>query len=644
MCGIFGILDRSTGDHHAAMKTMRGGLVHRGPDDSGMMVWSPEAGPISEHTAELPKVGNAFLGHNRLSIIDLSKAGHQPMSTNDNRLHISFNGELYNFRELREELRSRYEFRSNSDTEVVLAAWREWGTGCVKRFRGMFAFVILDSDTGTCWLVRDHAGIKPLYYVHKGGMLAFASEIPTLVKAGLTSREIEPNGLYDYLRHALVNHTESTLVSDIRQLPPASIARYDLLEESDLRIDRYWEPPRPRMDMEFQDVVNDLSTRFRRSVELHLRSDVPVGVALSGGIDSSAIACVMRELQGPTQEIHAFSYLADDPRLNEEAWIDRAAAKSGVIVHKVGISPDVLLAEADDLILSQGEPFGSLSIFAQRKVFEEASNQGIRVVLDGQGADELFGGYKAYIPSDFAELVRSGRFISAARLVKGVLQRPDTRARLDKAAIAQTLAGVLPAKYRSRLMRGAGAGEFPEWMNEQWFSSQGVLGSSPQVSTTLDESLIRAFVSTNLPSLLRYDDLNSMRFSIESRVPFLDVDLVDAVFQYPRDAIMGAGGVTKKALRESLRGTVPDSILDRSDKIGFDAPERVWLEPLAPWVEGVLKSDSMDRLPGLNKAACLDHWAAMKSGEARFDWRYWRWVNAVRWAELLDLTCPSDMA
>ncbi|MEZ5311781.1 MAG: asparagine synthase-related protein [Microthrixaceae bacterium] len=224
---------------------------------------------------------------------------------------------------------------------------------------------------------------------------------------------------------------------------------------------------------------------------------------------------------------------------------------------------------------------------------------GICATADGQQADEVVRWIQGVLGQ---RLHRTGplcRLVQAAKLVRSVLQRPDTRARLDRAAIAQTLAGVLPAGLQARFMRGAGAGEFPEWMNQNWFESHGVHGSAPETSKTLDESLIRAFVSTNLPSLLRYDDLNSMRSSIESRLQFLDPGPDHRSLGHPRDAIMGTGGVSKLALRQSLRGLVPISIPDRTDKTGFDAPEKVWLEPLAPggWRACCVR-DAMDRIPG----------------------------------------------
>ena len=578
-----------------------------------------------------------MLGHTRLSIIDLSVGGHQPMSTPDGRLLLTYNGEIYNYLELRRELEDQYEFQSESDTEVLLAAWRAWGPACVERLVGMFAFCVVDTAKSTAWLVRDHFGIKPLYYVLHGSSLTFASEIRPLVDAGITSRRIAAGPLYDYLHGGNVDHADETMIEGLRRLPAGTLAtvRLDAPEERPV-LRRYWRVGTDRHERPFDEVVADLAERFRHSVDLHLRSDVPVGTALSGGIDSSAIICTMRSLLGPEAEIHAFSFLAGDRRFDEEQWIDLVGAASGATVHKVRVDPAELPDEMDDLVRSQGEPFANMSIVAQRRVFEAARLAGVPVLLDGQGADELFGGYRRYLAGQLAGLVRSGHLVAAGRLAVGVARLPDVR--LTRREVARTLGGALPAKLGRRLLDAAGLRAFPPWLDEDWFRSQGIGPGSASGPSSLDDALADAFTSTTLPSLLRYEDRNSMRYSVESRVPFLERELVEMVFAAPRSALVGPDGLTKAAFRAAMRGTVPAAVLDRRDKIGFTPPADTWLRQLGPWVEGVLGSDAVARIPGLVPPACLDEWRAVRDGRAHFDSRVWRWVNAARWAELMDLS------
>lgn len=635
MCGIYGVLDRRQGSHHAAMAILRGELAHRGPDDEGWWTWSPDEGARRGRGRVAPGPAAATLGHARLSIIDLSKGGWQPMSSPDGRWHLTYNGEIYNYLELRSELASTWDFQSESDTEVLLAAWATWGPACVDRLVGMFALCAVDVVDEVAWLAVDPFGIKPLFLVEAGDRLSFASEIGAMVRAGWTERRIHTALLYEYLRHGSIDHRPETMVTGVRRLLPGTVGSFSLKGRSPFTSHTYWELPTERNDSTIDDCVEEVAQKFRRSVELHVRSDVPVGCALSGGIDSSAILCTMREVLGPGAEVHAFGYVAEDPRYDEERWIDLVGDAAGAVTHKVRVSATGLGDVADDLIVSQGEPFGTTSIVAQRFVFEAAREAGVPVLLDGQGADELFGGYRSSLASHLAGLARHGRLLAASRLTWEVSRRPDVH--LDVRLAARVVAPILPARTRARLLGTAGLGPFPAWLDSTWFREHGVDGSASSDPASLDEALRRAFTRTSLPSLLRFEDRNSMRFSVESRVPFLEPDLVRSVFSMPTDALVSREGITKFTLRRALRGVVPDAVLDRRDKVGFTTPGDRWLRELSPWVERTLAGTAMERLPGLNSAVCLAEWEEMRDGRRSFDWRAWRWVNAARWAELLDL-------
>ncbi|MCU0224609.1 MAG: asparagine synthetase B [Acidobacteria bacterium] len=366
MCGIAGQLaaPRRAIDE-AALAAASELLAHRGPDDFAYLGWR-DGHPL--HPTRDPRtLAGAPLGlaHRRLSILDLSPAGRQPMIAGDGARAIVFNGEIYNYRELRAELeRAGRRFATESDTEILLAAYSAWGDAAFARFTGMFALAILDLPARALVLARDPFGIKP------------------------------------YLRYGLSDHGDATLFAGIEQLPAATLLRVPLDDPSSGRPLRYWElPDGPLAALSFPEAAEELQRLFLESVALHLRSDVPVGSALSGGIDSSSIVAAIRALEGDALDQHAVSYIADDPALSEERFIEEAARAARVTLHRTSPREDELVADLERLIRVQGEPFGSTSIYAQHAVFRAAAGAGLKVMLDGQGADELLAGYRPHLSS-----------------------------------------------------------------------------------------------------------------------------------------------------------------------------------------------------------------------------------------------------
>jgi asparagine synthase (glutamine-hydrolysing) len=638
MCGIGGVVVAPGAEVDATwLEAMVGRLHHRGPDDRGMLLWRRGAPAVTRR--ERPTLAGASVGfaHTRLSILDLSPAGWQPMSTPDGRLHLVFNGEIYNYVELRAVLeRAGHVFRSECDTEVLLAAYREWGSDALTRLVGMFAFAVLDVANNEIFLARDFFGIKPFLYATWSGGLAFASEINALFAVPHVSRRVNASALYDYLHLGLTDHREQTVFADIRHLPPAHYARVSLDAPDRIEPVEYWRPTAQKHDIPFDEAATRIRELFEENIRLHLRSDVPVGTALSGGIDSSAILTVMRDIAGADADINSFSYLADDPRIDEERWVDLAADASRARVHKVRVTPEELVADLDHLIVCQGEPFGSTSIYAQHRVFRLAAEAGVPVMLDGQGADELFAGYRSYLAARLASLVRSGHFVAAARLIAGVRRLPDTDVNWRVAVQAATY--VVPERLKPSLRRLLRRDPMPPWLDSGWFLRHGVDGRQVTApGSGLGDALRTAFSNTSLPSLLRYEDRNSMAFSIESRVPFLTPALVDYVFSLPEEHFVSEDGLSKAVFRAAMRGITPDAILDRRDKIGFQTPEQRWLNLLSPWVDQILRGEAARRVPALHVPAVQEHWSAVLRGQRPFDWRIWRWLNVVRWSELYDV-------
>ena len=666
MCGIFGIWQYGEGDRPVDLTGVRratDAIRHRGPDDEGYLLVDTRArravlcgGPDTDPALSLPPLeahaggpSDLVLGFRRLSILDLSPAGHQPMAGADGACWMIFNGEIYNYVELREELaRLGHQFRTGTDTEVVLAAYKQWGADCLKRFIGMWAFALWDSAAGRLLLARDPFGIKPLYYSDDGRRLVFASEIKALLAYGGVGRAVNPQRLYDYLLTGVTDHSAETLFSEVRQLPPAHSLSLPLGGQRAARPERYWRIDLDRkLDLSFDEAAARLRELFIDSVRIHLRSDVPVGAALSGGIDSSAIVTAMRELE-PALDLHTFSYAADDPAISEERWVDIVAGASRSRVHKVRPTPDEMVADLDQLIATQDEPFGSTSIYAQHRVFRLAREAGITVMLDGQGADEMLAGYRNYLAARLATLLREGRLLRANSLLRSVADMPDVKGRaLVMAAggmLFPSLGGgkIMPPALRGLVRRAAGVnGTTLTALNNEWFAERGAALPRPANGRRRDflqKTLHQTLVETSLPMLLRYEDRNSMAHSIESRVPFLTTPLAEFILALPEEYVIARDGTSKSVFRKAMRGIVPDAVLDRRDKIGFSTPERKWLATLRPWVEGTLRGDAAARVPALNLAAVKAEWGEILAGTRGFDFRVWRWLNVIRWAERMGVT------
>jgi asparagine synthase (glutamine-hydrolysing) len=633
MCGIAGL---ACGPHGridpAFVPTATRLMRDRGPDDAGYLLYSRASVKLGREWSGDAADAEVALVHRRLSILDLTDAGWQPMSSADGRYHIVFNGEIYNFIELRRELEALgHTFRSRCDTEVLLAAYAQWGSGALRRFVGMFAFAILDTRERRIFLARDFFGIKPLYYTFDRGKLAFASEIKVLLEMGCSGRRVNPQCLYEYLRHGGTDFGGQTLLTDVSQLPLAHYIDYRLDDMEPPVPICYWKLDLDRtVDISFDEAARRLRDLFLKNVELHLRSDVPVGTALSGGIDSSAIVAVMRHLQGRNLDLHTFSFVADDPKVSEEKWVDIAAEAAGAVVHKVRIKPSDLIADLERLVNVQDEPFGSTSIYAQFRVFRLVKEAGIKVMLDGQGADEVLAGYRWYLGARLASLVRQGKWSQALGFYRRAAKLPDMSKRRLFAMLGEFL---LPNSLHSAARRLIGRDFLPSWMNAAWFTDRGVRPSSPDYSGTnqvLKACLAQAVTKWNLPHLLRYEDRNSMAFSIESRVPFLTPEFVEFAFSLPEEYILVPDGTTKAVFREAMRGIVPDAILDRKDKMGFVTPERSWLGESEAWVNRALAGETARRIPVLNMAAVDREWEKFKV-QGTYGMPPWRWLNLIEW-------------
>lgn len=630
MCGIAGVISVQNVEA-SCVEAMALAQAHRGPDDRGFFQYGVESGMKLTRSLKDGYTEEVCFSHQRLSILDLSKSGWQPMTTPDSRFTIVFNGEIYNYLELRAELESLgWSFRSHSDTEVLLYGYAQWRAGVLNRLVGMFAFAIFDLLERSVFLARDFFGIKPLFYSSYKGGIAFSSEIKAQLTLPDFSRRAHPEQIYNYLRFGMTDRDEQTLFRDIKRLPAAHYMIVKLDAPQAASPVRYWQVNLiNRSKLSFEDAARKLRELFLESVKLHLRSDVPVGAALSGGIDSSAIVGAIRHLS-PNQELHTFSYIADDERLSEDKWVNIAGKAAGITMHKVCPRPDDLIADLDNLIDSQDEPFGSTSIYAQQRVFRLAHEAGIKVMMDGQGADELLAGYTSYISARFLSLMRQNKPFRALAFGRNASKLPHvTMQALLTAAGSMALPTWL--KPLARKLRGLEL--MPEWINQQWFAEQGVFPGEHQREYSKDMLRVELAESLKkgLPALLRYEDQNSMFYSVESRVPFLTPKLADFIYSLPEEYLIDHNGTTKSIFRRAMHGIVPDEILDRRDKIGFATPEQDWLEDLGPWVENVLKQN-LESLPMLKADVILAEWDRAALGNHPSG--LWRWVNLCMWVKI----------
>jgi asparagine synthase (glutamine-hydrolysing) len=611
MCGIAGQYSLDGGAPDAGLLAeMSRRLAHRGPDGEGTHIR-----------------GSVGLVHRRLAIIDLSADGLQPMTNEDGTLWIVFNGEIYNYVELRDELLAKgHRFHSHSDTEVILHAYEEWGAQCLLRFNGMWAFALFDEKTGTLFCARDRFGIKPFYYAGAGGSFCFASEIKALLAHPRIGTEPNVPVLGTFLAWGVQDHTGETMFAGIFQLPPAHAM--EITPAGAREPFRYWDAkvsPELRADVPDETVASGLLSRLEDATRIHLRSDVAVGTCLSGGIDSSTLAVLINRLirsESPASvgaQQKTFSAVFPDKRFDESRYIDEIVASTGVDAHRTTPSPEVLWDDIDRLVYMQDEPFGSLSIYAQYCVMRLA-RENVKVVLDGQGADELLGGYLAYQGSYVSGLWRSHP-MTAVREIFGSLRHHYD---FFENAIKQQRV----RKRRRKLLNGE-SGEVLRYRG------------------SLDRVLYRELMSTNLPALLHYEDRNSMAFSIESRVPFLDVRLVEYIASLPLDQKI-RGGVTKFALRNAIRGIVPEAIRCRGDKMGFVTPEEVWMrEDLRPFVLKVLSSGEFAGRDFWNAGEVIQNYLAFLEGKAPYSPEIWRIVCTELWlSKFFDgrKTFPADAA
>ena len=644
MCGIAGqIVHTQAGV--ASAERMSQQLQHRGPDDWGFYAESSAGSRLTRDATRLGPHPWLVLAHRRLAIVDLTDAASQPMRSHDGRYVLVFNGEIYNYLELREQLVGLgCQFRSQSDSEVLLQALIQWGVDALPRLIGMFAFAFLDTTTQQLLLARDFFGIKPLYYSATHEQFSFSSEPQVLVEQQEHPRA-NAQRLFHYLRWGVTDFGHETLYANIVQVPPAHYLLVDLNSPVVVQEPiQYWRLKTDRpIDISIDEAAEQLRDLFMESVRLHMRSDVALGAALSGGIDSSAIVMAMREIGGRKLDLHLFSYVADEEGICEEHWVDLVAKAAHAEVHKVRVSVEELVRDLDAVMAAQDEPFVSTSICVQNRVFRLAREHDIKVMLDGQGADELLAGYRPYQAARLASLARSGRGMQSIRFWQRASDQPGSGKRWLAIRAAKM---AMPAAAERWLRKLVVRDLIPDWLNAAWFRDRQV-DMSP-FATEYRRDVLRGQLQasverTSLPQLLRYEDRNSMAHSIESRVPFLTPQLASFIFSLPESFLVSDDGTSKFVFRQAMQGIVPEAILARRDKIGFATPEKMWMRALTPWINQLVERHASDSLPVIRMHQAERHLRRQANGDGDWDWSVWRWINLVKWAQQHPGLCLPSM-
>ena len=610
----------------AAIERMSASIAHRGPDGHGMYV----EGPVG-------------LGFRRLAILDLSDAASQPMVSADGRHVLVFNGEIYNFLELREELRQLgHQFRSTGDTEVLLEAFGRWGTACVDRFNGMFAFVIYDRVAGTLAMCRDRFGKKPHFYYSNGRVLLFASEIKAILASGYYKGSTNWRVAMRYLRDGDLDVCQETFFEGINRMLPGTIRTITM--DGTVKEEHHFWSLSHLVEAPPADPAAAFAEIFTDAVKIRMRSDVPVGVFLSGGLDSTAIISTIADLRRQqgfdgAAGLHAFSYMSKDH--DESGYIAATLRLTGATFDQVSADPRDLWSVLEQVVAYHDEPVHSPTALVGFELSKRAAAAGVKVILNGQGADETLAGYGNYVRAYWTELGRAGRLktlwseISVYCQMHGRSRQIETR---------EAFRRILARAAREVGRRDAISASMPA--PPAWCSLPAIedppLHETPR-SPTLREATAFSVDMKPLPLYLRVEDRNSMAHGVEVRLPFLDYRLVKQAFSLPAEWKV-RGPWNKYVLREAMRGRIPETVRSRIDKMGFPTSGRRWIAN--EWYEPLydLFQSRVVRERGiLNTSVLLRMLEEHRGGQVNFERVLFRAAQFELWNQTVDRAAPAEV-
>jgi asparagine synthase (glutamine-hydrolysing) len=582
--------------------------AHRGPDGRGELFGlGPGKTVLNKRPDFVPDWG---LGHARLAIIDLGGEAAQPMCSGDGKLWIAYNGEIYNYLELRSRLESLgHGFKTASDTEVILAAYTEWGENMATRFIGMFALIIADLRTGRIMVARDRLGVKPLYRWRTESLEVWVSEPKQLTAVAGFQARANRQSVVDFLLDGVADHDPvETFFAEVHRFAPGCTLTWDMGRLSDFKRTRsYWSPPENEVRPQSLDAaVEKTRELFLDSVRLRLRADVPVGASLSGGVDSSAIVgASCRLLQ---RSLKTYSACAVDPVYNEEPYVDAVVRHCGQSAEKLRLSEEEALDELPAVAWRQDEPFAGFSVHAAFRVMKAAREGGTPVILSGQGSDEVFGGYRKHIFFYLNDLRRAGRWLEGGRLLWRLWRHGDERQFAWRAG-----ARYLPAFLRSS------AADPGAWLRPAWGRlARRVWAERSARREKSSERLVDDLKFWSLPVLLRYDDRNGGAWGTEARMPFLDHRLLEHILTIPPEYRF-LGGRTKRLLTAALGDALAPEVADRRTKLGFETPQERWLKGRAGEHFEAMVKNSRRLAEILDTRAAVAHFTSFRNGNRQVD-------------------------
>jgi asparagine synthase (glutamine-hydrolysing) len=569
MCGIAGIVAVDGFDPRALIE-MTHLVRYRGPNGFGFAFAEPGANTHVEtihNQHRAPRLTRPVLGlgNRRLAILDVTASGTMPMGNDDGSYYITFNGEIYNYREIRNELeKSGHRFRTATDTEVILHAYQEWGEECLQHFNGMWSFGLWDQRKQKLFCARDRFGVKPFYYALSDGRFFFGSEIKQILHASSMARRANSQSVFALLEWGLMDHSSETFFEGVYQLPGGHSLTLDLAHPLSPVIRRYWDLRiAPQNKLSPEEAKEEFQYLFKNAVKIRLRSDVPVGVCLSGGLDSSAILCQAKEI-APETQFQTFSACFEDRAIDEREFMAAAASATGSVNYPTFPKGHEFWESVQSLIFHHDEPLGAASTFSQWSIMQSAQRQGVPVILGGQGSDEALCGYQKYRYFYFWHLLREGN----PRLLREIILtfRNGTTTHGRFAAATRYLPAALrrPFTPAERLCN-------PEFLENVDFRGM-QLGAAGSIAERQKIDLIYL----SIPPFLRHEDRNSMAHSVETRHPFLDYRLVEFAVSCPPELKL-RDGWSKWILRDAMQGILPEKIRLRKTKLGFDAPDTTWM-------------------------------------------------------------------
>jgi len=641
MCGFCGIyhLDSSK-ITIPALKKMTELVRHRGPDDEGYLLINTGRGEllhccgqdtvfeIKSKTIRLPEDFDADLGFGfrRLAIIDLSAKGHQPMCDKEHGIWIVYNGEVYNYIELREELRSYgHRFISNTDTEVIIKAYVQWGIGCVSKFNGMWAFAIWDEKKQLLFCSRDRFGIKPFYYFYeKDKRFIFASEIKSILEC--VDARTDYHSLNEFLAFGQLDHSEKTFFENIRQLRGSHSL---VIRDKELSIERYYDIIAKDSPLSNSEPLRTFREVFFDSVRLRLRSDVELGFALSGGLDSSSIVTAAREING-NENSNTFSTIYPHDAVDETFFIEKVVQRTGFKCHFITPTATMFMNDLEKFVWHQEEPNNGTSYFAEFVLRRLIKSAGVTVSLEGQGADEVISGYRSLISPYLQDLLRSLRvleFFTEYRRFHALTNMSKLEVIGNVlAVVSPPLYGVLKRRYMLHSLNYLDVG----FVNR--YSAETIeFPIKKEFSSFLNQRLYNYLFYTSIPSQLVRADKSAMAFSVECRFPFLDYRLAEFCFTLPYDYKIRKGR-TKYVLREAMKDYLPIEVYKRYDKKGFPTPQEKWFKgEMRDFISDIVYSTDFKKMPFLNWKNFVKDYNLFQQGKVEFDTDLWCVLHIYLW-------------